>query len=93
MPGAGWHSTPDVAWTAETAMFALFDAATGQSHAATALLSWLAAHRTRVGSVPEQVDSAGKPASVAPLSWTDAVTLLSLIAEAGHLRTIPLPQG
>ncbi|HEY1005306.1 MAG TPA: glycoside hydrolase family 15, partial [Streptosporangiaceae bacterium] len=29
-PGTGWPGTPGVAWTAETAFFALFDAATGQ---------------------------------------------------------------
>ena len=29
-PGSGWPGTPDVAWTPETAFFALYDAATGQ---------------------------------------------------------------
>ena len=90
-PGASWPGTPDVAWTAETAFFALFDAATGQHGRAAALLAWLAAHRTKLGSLPEQVNSAGKPASVAPLSWTDAVTLLALLAQAGHLPTVPVP--
>jgi GH15 family glucan-1,4-alpha-glucosidase len=74
-----------VAWTPETASFALFDAATGQHGRAAALLAWLAAHRTTVGSLPEQVNSAGQPASVAPLSWTEAVTLLALLAQTGHL--------
>ena len=90
-PGTNWRGTPDVAWTPETAFFALFDAATGQYSQATAVLAWLAAHRTRVGSLPEQVNSAGQPASVAPLAWTDAVTLLALLAQAGHLATIPVP--
>ena len=90
-PGANWPGTPGVAWTAETAFFALFDAATGQHSQAATLLGWLAAHRTKLGSLPEQVNSAGQPASVAPLSWTDAVTLLALLAQSGHLQTIPVP--
>jgi glucoamylase len=90
-PGASWPGTPGVAWTPETAFFALFDAGTGQHGRAAVLLAWLAAHRTRLGSLPEQVNSAGQPASVAPLSWTDAVTLLALLAQAGHLPTVPVP--
>ena len=90
-PGTSWPGTPDVAWTPETAFFALFDASTGHHGQAAALLAWLAAHRTRLGSLPEQVNSSGQPASVAPLAWTDAVTLLALLAQAGHLPTIPVP--
>jgi GH15 family glucan-1,4-alpha-glucosidase len=90
-PGANWPGTPDVAWTPETAFFALFDASTGQHGQASALLAWLAAHRTKLGSLPEQVNSAGQPASVAPLAWTDAVTLLALLAQSGPLPTIPVP--
>jgi glucoamylase len=90
-PGTSWPGTPDVAWTPETAFFALFDAATGQHRPAAALLTWLAAHRTKLGSLPEQVNSAGQPASVAPLAWTDAVTLLALLAQAGSLPTVPVP--
>ena len=37
------------------------------------------------------IQSAGQPASVAPLAWTDAVTLLALLAQAGHLPTVPVP--
>jgi GH15 family glucan-1,4-alpha-glucosidase len=89
-PGATWPGTPDLAWTAETAFFALFDAATGQHSQATALLDWLASHRTQLGSLPEQVNSAGRPTWIAPLSWTDAVTLLALLAQARHLPTVPI---
>ena len=91
-PGEAWSGTPDVAWTAETAFFALFDASTGQHAQAAALLDWLAAHRTKLGSLPEQVNSAGQPASTAPLSWTDAVTLLALLAQTGHIPVVPLPR-
>jgi glucoamylase len=90
-PGATWPGAPDVAWTAETALFALFDAAAGQHGQAAALLGWLAAHRTNLGSLPEQVNSAGQPACTAPLPWADAVTLLALLAQAGHLPTVPMP--
>jgi len=90
-PGTDWPGTPDVAWTPETAFFALFDASTGQHGQAAALLAWLAAHQTKLGSLPEQVNSAGQPASVAPLAWTDAVTLLALLAQAGSLPTVPVP--
>jgi len=91
VPGGAWTGTPGVAWSAETAFFALFDASTGQRDQAAALLDWLAAHRTNLGSLPEQVNSAGQPASTAPLSWTDAVTLLALLAQSGHMPAIPLP--
>lgn len=90
-PGTRWPGTPGVAWTVATAVFALFDAATGQGSRATALLDWLAGHRTRLGSLAEQVNSALQPASVAPLSWADAVTLLTLLAQAGDLPTLPVP--
>jgi glucoamylase len=90
-PGTAWPGTPDVAWTAETAFFALFDAATGQHGQAATLLDWLTAHQTKLGSLPEQVNSAGQAAWIAPLSWTDAVTLLALLAQSGHLPAVPVP--
>jgi glucoamylase len=92
-PGGAWTGTPGVAWTAETAFFALFDASTGQRDQAAALLDWLAAHRTNLGSLPEQVNSAGQPASTAPLSCTDAVTLLALLAQTGRIPAVPAPLG
>ena len=72
-------------------MFALFDAGTGQEAAAGRLLNWLTAHRTSLGSFPEQVAPDGKPASVAPLAWTDAIVLLTLLAQSGHLPAVPAP--
>jgi glucoamylase len=88
-PGADWPGAAGVAWTPETAMFALFDAGTGQPAAAQRLLSWLAAHRTSLGELPEQVNAAGDPVSVAPLAWTDAIVLLTLLAESGQVATVP----
>jgi hypothetical protein len=88
-PGTVWHGAAGVAWTPETAMFALFDAATGQDAAAQRLLSWLAAHRTSLGELPEQVNADGKPVSVAPLAWTDAIVLLTLRAQDHQLPVVP----
>ena len=92
-PGTSWPGTPGVAWTAETAFFALFDATTGQRPRSAALLAWLAAHRTGPGELAEQVDAAGRPVSVAPLAWTDAVVLLALVAQTRQLPPIPVPAG
>jgi glucoamylase len=88
LPGTDWSGNTTVAWTAETAFFALFLASTGQHRQAHAILSWLAAHRTRLGVLPEQVSAQGRPVSVAPLAWTDAVVLLALLAQ--H-RPLPVP--
>jgi hypothetical protein len=88
LPGSGWPGNRTLAWTPETAFFALYDAATGQRQAAAGILSWLAAHRTRLGELPEQVNSRGRPASVAPLAWTDAIVLLAL-ADQGHPLPVP----
>jgi glucoamylase len=87
-PGTNWAGTKDVAWTPETALFALFDAATGQHQRAAAVLSWLAGHRTALGELPEQVNAAGHPVSVAPLAWTDAIVVLATLAQAHQL---PVP--
>jgi GH15 family glucan-1,4-alpha-glucosidase len=87
-PGTAWPGAAGVAWTPETAMFALFDAGAGQRAEADRLLSWLTAHRTSLGELPEQVSPAGRPASVAPLAWTDAIVLLTLCAED---RALPVP--
>lgn len=90
-PGTSWRGFQGVAWTPETALFALFDAATGQRQRADDLLSWLAAHRTKLGEFPEQVNGAGRPVSVAPLAWTDAVVLLALLAQSHQLSVVPAP--
>ena len=76
-PGASWRDD-GVAWTPETAVFALSFAASGERQRAEAVLDWLEAHRTAMGSLPEKVTPDGNPASVAPLSWTAAAVLLTL---------------
>jgi hypothetical protein len=91
LPGTDWPGNLSTAWTAETAFFALSDAATGQHHAAGDLLDWLAAHRTSLGVLPEQVNADGRPGSVAPLAWTDATVLLTLVAQSTALPVTPVP--
>jgi glucoamylase len=88
-PGTAWHGAAGVAWTPETAMFALFDAGTGQEAEAGRLIDWLTAHRTGLGEFPEQVAPDGAPVSVAPLAWTDAIVLLTLLAQSGQLPVLP----
>jgi len=88
LPGSAFPGNRTVAWTAETAFFALYLAGTGDYARSAAILSWLAAHRTSLGALPEQVNARGRPVSVAPLAWTDAVVLLTLIAQR---RPLPIP--
>jgi hypothetical protein len=91
LPGSDFPGNRTVAWTAETAFFALYLASAGDHARSAAILSWLAAHRTSLGALPEQVNAHGRPVSVAPLAWTDAVVLLALIAQRQPLRIPPVP--
>jgi glucoamylase len=88
LPGSDWRGNAVTAWTAETAFFALYYAETGDHRVAGRILAWLAGHVTRLGSIPEMVDARGRPVSVAPLAWTDAVFLLALTAQA---HPVPAP--
>ncbi|MDI2132701.1 glycoside hydrolase family 15 protein [Yinghuangia seranimata] len=90
LPGNNWRGHPQVAWTPETASFALYDAASGNRAAAEARLLWLARHRTPHGSLPEKVAPNGRPASVAPLAWTAAAVILATTALD---RPLPTPPG
>lgn len=80
-PGAGWRKD-GVSWTPSTSLLALGLARAGHREPATALLRWLAAHRTAEGSLPEKVLFDGRPAELAPLAWTAANVLLALDALA-----------
>ena len=70
-----------------------FFASTGHHQQAERILAWLDAHRTRLGALPEQVDVDGRPVSVAPIAWTDAVVLLALLAQDHQLPVPPVPVG
>jgi glucoamylase len=90
LPGEKWPHDPTVAWTPETALFALSAAAAGDEQSASRWLGWLAAHRTSLGAFPEKVDGAGEPQSAAPLGWTEAIVLLALAAEQDPLPVPPV---
>ena len=93
LPGENWPHDPTVAWTPETALFALSASAAGDERSASRWLGWLAAHRTTLGAFPEKVDADGEPESAAPLGWTEAIVLLALAAEDGPLPTPPVPKS
>jgi glucoamylase len=92
LPGEKWPQDPTVAWTPETAFFALSAAASGDGEEAGRWLGWLAAHRTSLGAFPEKVDGDGKPRAAAPLGWTEAIVLLALAAKDEPLPTPPVPE-
>jgi glucoamylase len=87
-PGEEWETDQDVAWTPTTALFALAAAGYGDTAPARHLLDWLDAHRTPLGALPEKVNEAGEPASVAPLGWTCSLVLLALVELE---RDLPIP--
>jgi glucoamylase len=90
LPGEKWPHDPTVAWTPETALFALSAAAAGDERSADRWLGWLAAHRTSLGAFPEKVDGDGEPQSAAPLGWTEAIVLLALAAGQDPLPVPPV---
>ncbi|RXR26951.1 glycoside hydrolase family 15 [Oerskovia turbata] len=77
-PGAGWR-TDGISWTPQTALFALAGASTGEVGAAESWLDWLDTHRTASGAIPEKVLADGSPAAVAPLTWSSALVVLTLV--------------
>lgn len=77
-PGTDWKQD-GVSWTPEVALVALTAAADGQPGVATAWLDWLEAHRAPWGSLPEKVGPDGTPGGPAPLGWTSALVLLTLV--------------
>jgi hypothetical protein len=87
-PGEGWRDD-GVAWTPETAVFAMTAAADGDRETAERLLDWLDAHRTPLGSLPEKVNHLGQPAAVAPLAWTAATVVIALAVLDGE--SLPAP--
>ena len=88
VPGERWPQDPSVAWTPQTALFALSAAAGGDKAEADRRLEWLAEHRTSLGTFPEKVDGTGAPKTVAPLAWTSAIVVLTL--SAGE-KPLPIP--
>ncbi|HET7479248.1 MAG TPA: glycoside hydrolase family 15 protein [Rubrobacteraceae bacterium] len=89
LPGENWPQDPTVAWTPETALFALSAAASGDEERAGRHLGWLMDHRTSLGAFPEKVNGEGEPRAAAPLGWTSAAVLLALAAEEEPLPVPP----
>lgn len=77
-PGGSWRKD-GVSWTPETAIYALAAAHLGDTARAENWLHWLNQRRTSSGALPEKVLADGSPAAVAPLSWTNATVLLTLV--------------
>ena len=92
LPGERWPHDPTVAWTPETALFALSASASGDERGSAHWLGWLAAHRTSLGAFPEKVSGEGEPKSAAPLGWTEAIVLLALAAGERELPVPPVPE-
>jgi glucoamylase len=88
LPGEDWPGNRTEAWTPETGFFALAAAASGEPDRADRWIGWIADHRTEIGAIPEKVNAEGRPVSVAPVAWTDAIVLLALAARDGPL---PIP--
>jgi glucoamylase len=87
VPGRPWLGGDP--WTPATASFALAAMASGDLAAAAARLGWLLEHRTALGAFPERVGrDGGAPRSVAPLAWTHAIVLLTLVSRD---RAVPIP--
>ena len=87
VPGRPWLGSDP--WTPATASFALAAMASGDLPAAEARLAWLLGHRTALGAFPERVGrDDGAPRSVAPLAWTSAIVLLTLVSRD---RAVPTP--
>jgi len=86
VPGLPWRGSDP--WTPATASFALAAMAAGDRPAAEARLGWLLDHRTSLGAFPERVGrDDGAPRSVAPLAWTHAIVLLTLVSREGGVPT------
>ena len=80
-PGSGWRDD-GVSWTPETALMAWSALSLGMEEEGARLLSWLEAHRTGAGALPEKVVADGAPAGPAPLAWTCALILLATASRA-----------
>ena len=76
-PGEAWRQD-GVSWTPETSLYALVAATIGDDQLAGTWLTWLDAHRTLAGSIPEKVLADGSPAAVAPLAWSAACVVLAV---------------
>ncbi len=75
--GSKWKND-GISWTPEVALVAYTATTSGQDELAYDWLDWLDQHRAHWGSLPEKVDSQGRPGGPAPLGWTSALVILTL---------------
>ncbi|MDX3539983.1 hypothetical protein PV721_37885 [Streptomyces sp. MB09-01] len=85
-PSFSWGS---YAWTASTSFFALAWSGTGEQARAGRVLDWVLSKRNGLGELPETVNGAGLPSSVAPLGWTDSLLVLTALALQGSPQPTP----
>ncbi|WP_051837445.1 hypothetical protein [Streptomyces sp. NRRL F-2580] len=85
-PSFSWGS---YAWTASTSFFALAWSGTGEQARAGRVLDWVLSKRNGLGELPETVNGAGLPSSVAPLGWTDSLVVLVALALQGSPQPTP----
>ncbi|MFE9634645.1 hypothetical protein [Streptomyces sp. NPDC006463] len=85
-PDFSWGS---YAWTASTSFFALAWSGTGEQERAGRVLDWVLSKRNGLGELPETVNGAGLPSSVAPLGWTDSLVVLTALALQGSPQPTP----
>jgi glucoamylase len=76
-PGGSWRRD-GISWTPTVASYAMVEACMGPREGAVERLRWLDRHRTRNGSLPEKVLANGRPASVAPVTWTAAAVVITV---------------
>ncbi|MFI5731441.1 glucoamylase [Kribbella sp. NPDC051587] len=86
-PGEDWRAD-GVAWTPQTALFALSAAARGDRATAESILSWLDHYRTPSGHLSEKVNRDNQPAGEVPLGWTAALVVL---ADQALQKPLPIP--
>ncbi|GEA81549.1 glycoside hydrolase family 15 [Cellulomonas uda] len=78
-PAGEWRRD-GVTWTPQTTLYAWVAAENGEDERARAWLAAVETHRTPTGSIPEKILADGRPAAVAPLTWSAACALLAIDA-------------
>lgn len=75
----GSANTEENAWTPETTLHALVAAYNGEEALREEILAWTNAHRTILGAIPEKVRRSGRAGGPAPLAWSGANVILTLL--------------
>lgn len=80
-PGEQW-SVVGEAWSVQTSLYAYSAANNTHSDLAMRILHWLALHTTCNGSISEKISPLGMPHGPAPLAWSDANVVLTVLTLA-----------